>query len=261
MRFEQESWPSLFDDNLVLREYTSLLDYEAMKIAKDMISIAKQNPTYVARTIWVPMLESYGKLVKYRNELKNSVRCLMFHSKTGNPHIAHYMMSVDEEMNKINLFCQICVVEKGVRHHGTLFLVDVDRADTEIPTFRSHPTVPPRGSIKVHDDIVESSIRAILSAELFINFAEVETKTMKPNEKIWDGPVAKYNNKTRSNIKVIDSTWYTTTISSGEFTVHGHWRMQPYGPGLTKKKLIWINEFKKDGYTRVAKIETNEDNN
>lgn len=91
-----------------------------------------------------------------------------------------------------------------------------------------------------------------LFIELFLQFAHVETKDLGTNGKIWSGINCIYNNKTKNNIKVIDSTWFTTLVKSDAFKVRGHFRLQPYGDGT--RKLIWINEFQKDGYTREAKI-------
>lgn len=50
-----------------------------------------------------------------------------------------------------------------------------------------------------------------------------------------------------------DSKWYTEICSNESFRVSGHFRLQPYGDG--SKKLIWINEFIKNGYHRKATID------
>jgi hypothetical protein len=89
----------------------------------------------------------------------------------------------------------------------------------------------------------------------FLKFCEIETKVLKPKEKLREKGV-RYFNETKSNIEILDSTWFTNLVVSGSFNVEGHFRWQPYGPGLSMKKLIWINEFKKQGYTRKAKAIT-----
>lgn len=50
-----------------------------------------------------------------------------------------------------------------------------------------------------------------------------------------------------------DSKWYTEIANDESFTVSGHFRLQPYGDG--SRKLIWINEFTKNGYHRKATID------
>lgn len=50
----------------------------------------------------------------------------------------------------------------------------------------------------------------------------------------------------------LDSKWYTEISNDESFKVSGHFRLQPYGDGT--KRLIWINEFIKNGYHRKATI-------
>lgn len=52
---------------------------------------------------------------------------------------------------------------------------------------------------------------------------------------------------------LFDSKWYTEISNNESFLVSGHFRLQPYGDGT--KKMIWINEFSKNGYHRKATID------
>lgn len=52
---------------------------------------------------------------------------------------------------------------------------------------------------------------------------------------------------------MFDSKWYTEISNDESFQVSGHFRLQPYGDGT--KRLIWINEFTKNGYHRKATID------
>lgn len=87
----------------------------------------------------------------------------------------------------------------------------------------------------------------------FIKHVELETKIIKPISKGWHIGT-KYVNETKRNIEILDSTWFTTIVRSEGFNVRGHFRMQPCGPALSERKLIWISDFEKSGYTRTAKI-------
>lgn len=256
MKIDRDKFPALFDENLVTKRYKHLLDPVTMAKMNDVIQVANTVRTYLAKPIIDPMLTSYQKLTPHRKELHDSCRALIYVSKAGNPHVIHYVLLVEED--RINIMGQIHFIVPNSRDFGILFNVFVDRSDTELVTFKSYPDVPPLVGIELHDNVMNLALVAILSAELFINFAEVETKVMKPNAQIWDERMvsAIYNNKTRSDITVIDSTWYTNLVSSGAFKVRGHFRLQPCGPSLSKRKLTWINEFEKEGYTRRAKIET-----
>ena len=52
---------------------------------------------------------------------------------------------------------------------------------------------------------------------------------------------------------LFDSKWYTEICNNESFKVSGHFRLQPYGDG--SRRLIWINEFTKNGYHRKAAID------
>ena len=64
------------------------------------------------------------------------------------------------------------------------------------------------------------------------------------------------------NVKMLDCTWFTTICRDEGFKVRGHFRLQPKKiNGEWVKELIYINEFEKHGYHRVAKKEKHETNN
>lgn len=87
----------------------------------------------------------------------------------------------------------------------------------------------------------------------FLKYADVETKIIEGNRK--DKHIGiKYLNETKRKIEILDSTYFTTISRTEGFGVRGHFRFQPYGPGLAQKRLQWIAEFEKHGYTRTAKI-------
>lgn len=93
----------------------------------------------------------------------------------------------------------------------------------------------------------------ILMMVIFLKYCDTETKIIPPNKK--DHHIGiKYVNDTKQKIEVLDSTWFTTLVKSDAFKVRGHFRFQPCGHNLSDRKLIWISDFEKSGYTREAKI-------
>ena len=98
----------------------------------------------------------------------------------------------------------------------------------------------------------EGLLKTIISCDLFKKYADVETKILKAKTKtkIFN---CKYINDTDFNITHLDSRWFTDLIQSNSFNVRGHFRLQPY---KFNKRLIWIDEFKKNGYTSKAKKNT-----
>jgi hypothetical protein len=89
---------------------------------------------------------------------------------------------------------------------------------------------------------------------LFKKYAEVETKLLQPKEKsrVFN---CKYYNDSDYQIQIMDSIWFTTLVKSDSFKVRGHFRFQACGQAFKDKKLIWIKDFKKEGYTRKARKE------
>lgn len=93
---------------------------------------------------------------------------------------------------------------------------------------------------------------------LMKSYAQVETKELKPKQKLRDIS-CKYMNNTNMNITYLDSKWFTNLVKSDGFNVRGHFRLQPKKKeGVWTKELIWINDFQKTGYTAPAKILSNQ---
>lgn len=103
----------------------------------------------------------------------------------------------------------------------------------------------------------------VLTLILFLKYCELETKLVKAGKKEFHVG-QKYLNDTKSNVEILDSTWFTTIVRSEGFTVGaesgGFWRLQACGKDNADRKLKWILPFEKTGYTRKAKILTNDTN-
>jgi hypothetical protein len=87
----------------------------------------------------------------------------------------------------------------------------------------------------------------------FLKYAEPETKIVNGLKKEKHCG-QKYLNETNRSIEILDSTYFTTICRTEGFGVSGHFRWQPYGPKMSNKRLQWISEYQKQGYTRKAKI-------
>lgn len=64
----------------------------------------------------------------------------------------------------------------------------------------------------------------------------------------------RFLNNSKLNIIFCDTLW-KQRISTEGFKVRGHFRLQPFGECMKKRKLIWIEEFEKKGYNRKATVE------
>lgn len=96
-------------------------------------------------------------------------------------------------------------------------------------------------------------IADLMCFKTFLRYCDIETKIVNAKRK--DRHLGeKYVNETDSNVEILDSTYFTTISRTEGFGVNGHFRLQPHGPNNSKRKLIWISDFEKSGYTRQAKI-------
>jgi hypothetical protein len=92
----------------------------------------------------------------------------------------------------------------------------------------------------------------ITAVALFKQYSEIETKTFKGGEKLIYQNEKTFND-TKLPITFLDSKWFTNLVKSDGFAVRGHFRLQPYGIEMKQKKLIWIEDFMKTGYTAPAR--------
>lgn len=97
-------------------------------------------------------------------------------------------------------------------------------------------------------------VASISIIHMFQKYAEIETKLILPKTKSQNIKCL-YNNQTDFKITQLDCTWFTNIIRSEGFKVSGHFRLQPYSDG--SKRIIWINEFHKNGYSLKPKMLNN----
>lgn len=95
-------------------------------------------------------------------------------------------------------------------------------------------------------------VNLMITLRQILTIMPIDTKIINKHSK------TKVNNEKFVNdlgfdVMIIDSTWFTNIIHNKEFSVRGHFRLQPVGIGREQRKLIWINDFKKNGYIRKAK--------
>lgn len=148
-------------------------------------------------------------------------------------------------------------------HAGTFyFFVEAEKgklvpmvAATISPNQKFEPIFLSFALIKAERDVDEYLHNLFYDTILLLNFikyAEVETKHLPANRKV-QGINCKYINETKSNVKILDSMWFTELVKSDAFKVRGHFRLQPKKKeGEWTKELIWIKDFEKSGYTRKA---------
>lgn len=108
------------------------------------------------------------------------------------------------------------------------------------------------------DEAIEKFINFMMNILLFMQFAEIETVITEGKQSSGKSKVKinneKYLNESTIPIEIIDSNWFRRLIRTGAFKVNGHFRLQPYGKNNSQRKLIWISEYEKSGYTLNPKM-------
>lgn len=105
------------------------------------------------------------------------------------------------------------------------------------------------GEFLHNDDCADSEFVVQLLAYLY--YGEITTKILAPKSKTRINAFTYISNRSDLKITFADTLW-KQRISLEGFKVSGHFRLQPIGEGRRKRKLIWIEEFSKDGYNRKA---------
>lgn len=99
-------------------------------------------------------------------------------------------------------------------------------------------------------------LEQFLQLLIFTELAPLQTVVLKPNQSTGRFGFFKTRNESTQDIVIVDSTWNKTIVVVGKFAVRGHFRLQPCGKDRLERELIFINEFKKNGYVRQAKVLT-----
>lgn len=110
---------------------------------------------------------------------------------------------------------------------------------------------------KENSEIFKTVMNCLIFKQMIEVDSVVVNKKSNPKQKLGKQV---YQNKTDIDITVIDSNWIREIIRTESFGVRGHFRLQPYGEGMKKRKLKWIKPFVKKGYHRRAGKTLKEEN-
>lgn len=86
----------------------------------------------------------------------------------------------------------------------------------------------------------------------FVFLSENEEIIISPGSRYGTKKTGKIINEFKFPVTIINSKWNITSIRSEEFLVRPHLALRYFGSGRTKWKMVYINEYKKNGYTRPA---------
>jgi len=101
-------------------------------------------------------------------------------------------------------------------------------------------------------------VKVMMAMLLFKKYAPIDLEFVgSRKKKISAVSGEKMVNDTGIEVTLLDSSWFRSIIRTEGFLVRGHFRLQPYKDetGEWARKLIYIHEFEKHGYCRIAKKE------
>lgn len=199
-----------------------------------------------------------AKLISLRSEINTTTKCYLYKSqeKPSSPCVYNTIFVHFEKQQEQTVFMIFGYIDVK-KDQLPFYIAGSYRHDDEhfnkyyIADF-SYIKSDAERSLK--NKFIVNTVELVVQIEVFLQYAELNTKFLKPHHRDMEGVLCKYDNKTGGNITIVDSTWYTSLIKSDAFKVRGHFRLQPHGHGLKQRKLIWIHEFQKEGYVREANI-------
>jgi hypothetical protein len=151
--------------------------------------------------------------------------------------------------------CEVCYLYLGMLIHCKFISVEGWIESAHLQCFykreKGYDYVFNKGNENKLSEQEKTLLFLAASFTFFIEHAEVETIHLNKQSGISHLNI-KYQNATKKNVKIFDSKWIRTIVMGESFNVRGHFRMQPCGDARGKRKLIWINDFQKEGYTRIA---------
>ena len=87
---------------------------------------------------------------------------------------------------------------------------------------------------------------------IFMLFTEKEIIMLDAGRKSGTRAEGKVVNDSKDKIIIVDSAWNKILVRGEGFDVSGHLRLQSCGPGRMNLELVWVNPYKKSGYTRKS---------
>lgn len=263
MKIDKRKCPLLYDkisfSKLGLTHYSTVgrtpVSDDIMEANETILSGGLSNIMYLTKPIVKAFDfgpdETIQKLLSLRNEINSTSKCVIWRNDPidGLPSsTTTCVYSFEKHENQTNFTILWQIVFDGHQKY-TMHIAGVWHHDWEECNKFAIAGIGPGTEYDTKAFVNQAEL--IVQCEVFLQYAELETKILKQNTK--DSIICKYHNKLPFPVTIIDSTWYTNLVKSDSFKVRGHFRLQPFGPLMAKRKLIWINEFTKEGYTREAK--------
>lgn len=104
-------------------------------------------------------------------------------------------------------------------------------------------------SQNMYETFIEEYFSLFMVVVTYLELTPVTLEIVESGRSTGTRKTFKIKNESDSNVIVVQTNWNEEKIDLRDINVRGHWRLQPYGSGLSKYKYIYIQPFKK-GITR-----------
>jgi len=217
-----------------VQEHSELIKFDKINLGW-FRNLKNQNSTYI--------LNKY-EFFRFRVEEKNAIFIMHFYKDTE-------------------------ITEEKLKYLSTLNVPNADFLGYKFDTFIIHLDEEkyPDGFMPENEEWGQNPVNKerFVKLLLFIELSEPVIEIIKDNQKIklnndWEKSMdGKVKNESGVNVILVNTLWNKVIINDSGFSVKGHIRIQPYGPGRTLYKPIWIDEFQKSGYIRgIEKLKDND---
>ena len=102
-----------------------------------------------------------------------------------------------------------------------------------------------------HNGSTQCLSEQTLKIIVYLFYGEIKNRFIPKKKEIKLNSYSRVINDTEFNISYADTLWKQRINTEG-FKVRGHFRLQPCGKERKENKLIWIEEFSKNGYNRKS---------
>lgn len=102
------------------------------------------------------------------------------------------------------------------------------------------------------DKMIEYFYSKFLVVVTYLELTDVTLDILIGGSSYGTNKQGKVKNDTRNKYILVNTNWNTTIVHLNEFSVRGHYRLQPCGVGRKQYKYIFIEPFTKGGIKRIA---------
>lgn len=106
------------------------------------------------------------------------------------------------------------------------------------------------------EKLIEHFYSKFLVVVTYLELTEVTLNVLQGGGSYGTKKGGKIKNDTHNKYILVNTNWNVTTIRLDEFSVRGHFRLQPCGVGRKQYKYVYIEPYTKGGIKRLAQKKT-----